>query len=154
MTTSVAGIYGNFGQANYASAKLGLVGLAQTLAIEGASKNIHVNAIGPTAGSRLTETVLPKEIVEALKPEFITPLVVKLCHDSSDVTARLFELGGGWIYETRWEQAQGVFFTEDFTAEEVDRRWGEITSFTSARHGTRVADCRNGVRERRAVLTN
>ncbi|WP_232059190.1 SDR family oxidoreductase [Kineobactrum salinum] len=94
MTTSVAGIYGNFGQANYSAAKLGLFGLTQSLAIEGASKNIRVNAVGPTAGSRLTATVLPKEVVEVLKPEYVTPAIILLTHESAQETAKLYEVGG------------------------------------------------------------
>ena len=78
-TASAAGIYGNFGQANYAMAKLGLVGLSNTLAIEGKKKNVLVNTIAPIAGSRLTETVLPKDIIDALKPEYVSPLVAWLC---------------------------------------------------------------------------
>lgn len=148
MTTSVAGIYGNFGQANYSAAKLGLVGLAQTLAIEGASRNILVNSVGPTAGSRLTATVLPKEAVDALKPEYVTPAVILLTHESSTETGKLFEVGGGWVSQTRWEQTQGVFFQNDFTAEELRARWPEATSFESSRHDATVAASKSGIKER------
>ena len=106
MTSSVAGIYGNFGQANYSTAKLGLFGLTQTLALEGASKNILVNAIAPTAGSRLTQSVLPLEVVQALKPEYVTPAVILLSHETAQTTGKLFEVGGGWVCQTRWEQTE------------------------------------------------
>ncbi|MBM4381213.1 MAG: SDR family oxidoreductase, partial [Deltaproteobacteria bacterium] len=109
-TSSAAGIYGNFGQANYSAAKLGLVGLAQTLALEGEKKNIRVNAIAPIAGSRLTETVLPKEVVDALKPEYVASLVGWLCHESCEETGALFEVGGGFYGKLRWERAEGKTF--------------------------------------------
>jgi 3-hydroxyacyl-CoA dehydrogenase/3a,7a,12a-trihydroxy-5b-cholest-24-enoyl-CoA hydratase len=148
MTTSVAGIYGNFGQANYSAAKLGLVGLAKTLAIEGAQKNILVNAVGPTAGSRLTETVLPKAVTEALKPEYVTPAVIRLCLEDSDVTGRLFEVGGGWISETRWEQTEGVYFESDFTVEDLEKRWAEATSFEKSRHASKISESKSGIKEK------
>src|SRR5690606_12065175 len=79
---SAAGIYGNNGQANYSAAKLGIVGLSNTLAREGASKNIKVNTIAPLAGSRMTATVMPEEMLNALKPEYVAPVVAYLCHES------------------------------------------------------------------------
>jgi (3R)-3-hydroxyacyl-CoA dehydrogenase / 3a,7a,12a-trihydroxy-5b-cholest-24-enoyl-CoA hydratase / enoyl-CoA hydratase 2 len=148
MTTSVAGIYGNFGQANYAAAKLGLFGLAQTLAIEGASKNIIVNTVAPTAGSRLTATVLPPEIVQTLKPDYVTPAVVLLGHETCPVTGKLFEVGGGWVCQTRWEQTQGVFFRDEFTAEELQGKWDEATSFENARHASQLTESKTGIEER------
>jgi 3-hydroxyacyl-CoA dehydrogenase/3a,7a,12a-trihydroxy-5b-cholest-24-enoyl-CoA hydratase len=147
-TTSVAGIYGNFGQANYAAAKLGLVGMAQTLAWEGVSKNVHVNSIAPTAGSRLTATVLPPEVTQALKPEYVTPVVVFLAHESCTETGKLFEVGGGWVSQTRWEQTQGVYFEEAYSAEDLVVRWPEATSFDNARHARSVAEAKTGIKER------
>jgi len=147
-TTSAAGIYGNFGQANYAAAKLGLVGLAQTLAQEGAARNIRVNSIAPTAGSRLTATVLPPEVIEALKPEYVTPLVVLLTHESNTVTGKLYEVGGGWVSQTRWEQTQGVFFRDEFSAEDLLEQWSTAISFENSRHATSLGEIKTGVEER------
>lgn len=76
MTSSNSGLYGNFGQANYSAAKMGLVGLANTVAIEGSRNNIHCNVIVPTAASRLTEDILPPDVFNELKPELIAPVVV------------------------------------------------------------------------------
>lgn len=148
MTTSVAGVYGNFGQANYSAAKLGLFGLAQTLGIEGAAKNILCNTVAPTAGSRLTATVLPKEVVDALKPEYVTPTVVLLGHETCPVNGKLFEVGGGWVSQTRWEQTHGVFFRDDFTAEDLQAKWGEATSFENSRHASKIGESKSGFEER------
>lgn len=81
-TGSSSGIYGSFGQVNYATAKLGLWGFTQSLAKEGEKRNIKTNCIAPLAGTRMTETVMPKEVTEALKPEYVAPFVAYLCHDS------------------------------------------------------------------------
>lgn len=141
-TTSGAGIYGNFGQANYTAAKLGIYGLANTLAIEGRSKNILVNTIAPIAGSRLTETIMPPELIAALKPEYISPLVGWLCHDSCQDSGGLYELGAGYISKLRWERTLGHCFNiqRDFTAEDVAAQWSRITSFENAEHPTTIND--------------
>jgi NAD(P)-dependent dehydrogenase (short-subunit alcohol dehydrogenase family) len=124
-TASAAGIYGNFGQTNYAMAKLGLHGMSQTLALEGRNKNVFVNTIAPIAGSRLTETVMPQEIVDALRPEFVMPLVLKLCDENSSETGGLYEVGAGWIGKVRWERTKGTNFSikEGFTPEDVNDAW-------------------------------
>jgi 3-hydroxyacyl-CoA dehydrogenase/3a,7a,12a-trihydroxy-5b-cholest-24-enoyl-CoA hydratase len=139
-TTSAAGIYGNFGQANYSAAKLGLVGLSNTLALEGVKKGIHVNTIAPVAGSRLTETVLPPDLIEALKPEYVSPLAAWLCHESCDENGGLFEVGGGFHAKLRWERTEGKTFRvgRNITPELVKSSWGEVESFEDATHPTDV----------------
>jgi len=91
---SAAGLYGNFGQVNYSAAKLGILGFTKSVAIEGASKNIKANCIAPLAGSRMTETVMPKEMVDALKPEYVAPVVAYLAHESVEETGQILEIGG------------------------------------------------------------
>jgi 3-hydroxyacyl-CoA dehydrogenase/3a,7a,12a-trihydroxy-5b-cholest-24-enoyl-CoA hydratase len=135
-TASAAGIYGNFGQANYSMAKLGLLGFSNTLAIEGKKKNVVVNTIAPLAGSRLTETVLPKEIVDALKPEYVSPLVALLCHESNTDTGGLYEVGGGFLGKLRWERAEGKMFRlgSAITPEVIKREWKAIAGFDKTTH--------------------
>ena len=141
LTASAAGIYGNFGQANYAMAKLGLVGFSSTLAIEGRKKNVHVNAIAPIAGSRMTETVLPPELLAALKPEYVTPLVLWLCHESCEETGGLFEVGGGFMGKLRWERAAGKTWRlgREITAEDVKTQWKAVAGFEKTTHPENIA---------------
>jgi (3R)-3-hydroxyacyl-CoA dehydrogenase / 3a,7a,12a-trihydroxy-5b-cholest-24-enoyl-CoA hydratase / enoyl-CoA hydratase 2 len=135
-TTSASGIYGNFGQANYSMAKLGLHGFTQTLALEGKKRNIVVNSIAPTAGSRMTETVMPPALVEALKPELVSPLVARLCHESNEDTGGLYEVGGGFFAKLRWERSTGKTFRlgRAVSIEDVDAAWPDITQFNKTTH--------------------
>ncbi|KAJ1895704.1 hypothetical protein LPJ66_004424 [Kickxella alabastrina] len=132
MTSSAAGIYGNFGQANYAAAKQALVGFSNSLAYEGFKYNITSNAIAPLAASRMTATVMPQEILDALKPEFIAPLVAFLTHEETKQTGGLYEIGAGKITAHRWEGTQGAVFTADdsFTPAAVKARFAEIDDFS------------------------
>ncbi|XP_047411388.1 peroxisomal multifunctional enzyme type 2 [Sciurus carolinensis] len=135
MTSSASGIYGNFGQANYSAAKLGILGLANTLAIEGRKNNIHCNTIAPNAGSRMTQTVLPEDIFEALKPEYVAPLVLWLCHESCEENGGLFEVGAGWIGKLRWERTLGAIArqrNQPMTPEAVKANWKKICDFSNA----------------------
>ena len=96
LTTSAAGLYGNFGQANYSAAKLGLVGFMNTLKIEGERTGIKVNTVAPIAGTRLTEGVIPPDLFEKLKPRFVTPLVLYLASEQCPVTGAVYNAGGGY----------------------------------------------------------
>ena len=90
-----------FYQANYSAAKLGLVGLSNTLALEGARSGIHCNAIVPTAASRMTEDLLPPDFLEALKPGLISPVVAWLCHHDCTENGAVYEAAGGWAGKYR-----------------------------------------------------
>ncbi|XP_060062745.1 peroxisomal multifunctional enzyme type 2-like [Ylistrum balloti] len=141
--TSAAGIYGNFGQANYSAAKLGVVGLSNTLAIEGRKNNIKCNIIAPMAGSRMTETVMPPELVDALKPEFVSPLVLFLAHEDCEDSGSLFEVGAGWIGKLRWERTKGVVCRSKNTSmspEAVRDNWDAIADFTGSQIPTSTQD--------------
>jgi NAD(P)-dependent dehydrogenase (short-subunit alcohol dehydrogenase family) len=131
--SSGAGIYGNFGQTNYSAAKLGIAGFSFAAAREGEKKNIKVNVIAPVAGSRMTETVMPADMIEALKPEFVAPLVAYLCHEDVDSNGGLYELGGGWISKLRWQRTRGGFFNikTGFTPEDVQANFDTICDFNT-----------------------
>jgi NAD(P)-dependent dehydrogenase (short-subunit alcohol dehydrogenase family) len=111
MTTSAAGLSGNFGQANYAAAKMGLVGLMNTLKLEGQKYGIMVNTVAPLAASRLTEDVMPPDPFDRSKPEFVAPLVLFLCSDSCNRTGAIFNTGMGFVNRAaatgRWPSGTG-----------------------------------------------
>ncbi|HWU24931.1 MAG TPA: SDR family oxidoreductase [Rhizomicrobium sp.] len=142
MTASSSGIYGNFGQANYSAAKLGLVGLANTLGEEGRAKNILVNTIAPFAASRMTKDLLSPEDLAKVKPELVSPLVGWLSHEKCTDTKGLYEVGAGFIAKFRWERSRGHKFGTDsvFSLEDVARQWSKIGDFTDADHPAVLED--------------
>ncbi|KAH9809682.1 hypothetical protein DFH28DRAFT_904457 [Melampsora americana] len=141
-TASAAGIYGNFGQANYSAAKLSQVTFAKTLAREGAKYNIVANAIAPVAASQMTATIMPPEMLKELKPEAIVPLVAFLVSDQTQESGQIFEAGAGWFGKLRWERSRGaVFKTDDtFTPSAIMARFDEINNFEGAEHPENITD--------------
>ncbi|EAW13407.1 putative peroxisomal multifunctional beta-oxidation protein (MFP) [Aspergillus clavatus NRRL 1] len=136
-TASTSGIYGNFGQANYAAAKLGILGFSRALAVEGAKYNIKVNTIAPNAGTNMTRTIMPEEMVQAFKPDFVAPMVALLCSDMAPEpsTKGLYECGSGWFARTRWQRSGGHGFPVDvkLTPEAVLKQWAQIINFDDGR---------------------
>ena len=117
MTTSSTGLYGNFGQSNYGAAKMALVGLMQTLALEGAKHNIHVNCLAPTAATRMTEDLMPAAVLAALKPEAVVPAMLVLV-DESAPTRTILCAGAGSVEASNITLTQGVWVGLDEQAPE------------------------------------
>jgi len=143
MTTSSSGLYGNFGQSNYGAAKMALVGLMQTLSIEGAKNNIRVNCLAPTAATRMTEDLMPAEVLEALKPEGVVPAMLVLAAENAPTRAILCA-GAGSFEAAHITLTQGAHIgiapdaPEELVARmaEVTDRAGEQVPMSGAAQGT------------------
>lgn len=118
--TSTSGIYGNFGQANYAAAKAGILGFTKAAAREGAKYNVFVNVVAPSAGTDMTRTIWPESEVQALRPEYVSPLIAALCSEKPPQNGGIFEAAGGWFASTRWQRARGADFDFDQGFPEVE----------------------------------
>ncbi len=136
VATSTSGLFGNFGQANYGAAKMGLVGMINTLAQEGAKYNIKANAVAPIAATRMTQDILPPEVFEKLTPEYVAPVVAYLCTEEVPETASVFIVGGGKVQRAALFQNSGVTFTEVPSVDDVAGKWGEIVDLAAAERAT------------------
>ena len=128
MTTSSSGLYGNFGQSNYGAAKMALVGLMNTLHLEGVRKNVHTNCLAPVAWTRMTDSLFPKAMEDIFQPEYVSEGVVYLCSDNAPSRLILAAGGRGFaaakIYET-----SGISFKDgEVTAERVAESFDEIVN--------------------------
>jgi NAD(P)-dependent dehydrogenase (short-subunit alcohol dehydrogenase family) len=134
MTTSTSGIYGNFGQANYGAAKTGLIGLMNVLQIEGVKNDIRVNALCPSAATRMTEGLMPEAVLSLLSPESVTPAALFLVSDDAPRRTILSACAGGFSRVVIQESA-GVFLPEaERTPESIAARFGEICDLSAAVH--------------------
>jgi NAD(P)-dependent dehydrogenase (short-subunit alcohol dehydrogenase family) len=133
VATSTSGLFGNFGQANYGAAKLGLVGMINTLAIEGAKYNIKANAIAPIAATRMTEDILPAEVLEKLKPEYVAPVVAYLCTEEVAETGSVFIAGGGKVQRAALFENAGANFDNPPSVDDIAAQWSTIADLSAAK---------------------
>ncbi len=134
-TTSAAGLYGNFGQTNYSAAKMGLIGFMNTLKLEGEKHDIRVNTIAPVAATRLTQDILPPDLLEKLKPEFVTPLMLYLCTEQCPVSGAIYNAGMGYFNRVAIATGPGAVVGDGRTApapEEVAAQFSKIKSMDRA----------------------
>ena len=124
-TSSAAGVFGNFGQANYGAAKMGLVGFMRVLAVEGAKYNIKANAIAPLALTRMTESLFSGAMAEKLQPEFISPIVAFLAHEDCPVSGEVYSVGGGRVARVFIGETPG-YFNANLTMEDVRNNFEQI----------------------------
>ncbi len=141
MTTSGAGIFGNFGQANYAAAKCGVVGLTNVLKLEGAKYNIKTNILAPIAATRMTEDIMPPPLLEKLKPEFVTPVVVYMCSEQCQDTGTIINAGAGYFSKSAIMTGPGAILTDGKTiptCDDVAAAWAKITNMDKTKYFDQV----------------
>ncbi len=139
VTTSNAGLYGNFGQGNYSSAKTAVLGLASTLELEGAKYGIKANVIAPVAGSRLTEDVMPPAMLDKLKPEFVSPMVAYLCSEECEVSGNIFTAGGGYFGRAAIVESKGAIVSNP-SIEDIRDNFSKISDMSGAEEFSNAFD--------------
>ncbi len=141
VTASGTGLFGNFGQTNYGAAKLGLVGLMNSLRIEGEKYNVKVNALAPVAGTRMTEDIMPPEVFQKLNPEFVTPVVLYLCSENCADSGQILCAGAGLVQTAFILVNDGAFLGgEPSTPEAVAENWAKITEQSNLKKLNNVMD--------------
>ncbi|PCI33137.1 MAG: 3-oxoacyl-ACP reductase [Alphaproteobacteria bacterium] len=132
MTTSSSGLYGNFGQSNYGAAKLGLIGLTNTLKLELFKSGIRVNALAPVAATRMTDDIMPPQMLDLLTPDSVSPAVLYLCGKDAP-TGEIITAGAGTFARAQILESEGVFLGPDATPEMIADQWDSLSDMSTAK---------------------
>ena len=131
MTTSASGMYGNFGQTNYGAAKMAVLGFMNTLVLEGGKSNIHVNALAPTAGTRMTEDLLPSSVLDLMTAESVSAGALVLCDETAPTRTILCAGAGGYAIASMYE-TDGIFMPkESQNPDEIVAKWDELSDVSA-----------------------
>lgn len=131
--SSASGLYGNFGQGNYAAAKAGMHGLARTVALEGAATNIHANVVAPFGATEMNSANFPEALKAAIRADFVAPLIGYLAHPDCQENGGLFEASAGVYKKVRWQRASGLELdtTRPISLQDIANGWDQVTDFSA-----------------------
>ena len=134
--SSASGLYGNFGQGNYAAAKAGMHGLARTIALEGAQLNIHCNVVAPFGATELNSGNMDQAMKDLIKPDYIAPLIGYLAHPRCEENGGLFEASAGAFKKVRWERSRGLRLdpSADMSIGDIAAGWDQVVRFDHTEH--------------------
>lgn len=143
LLSSSAGLYGNFGQANYASAKMGMYGLARSIAIEGAKANITCNCLSPFGATEMNSTNFPEALKTAIRTDYVAPLAAWLAHLDCQESGSMFEASAGSFKKVRWERSLGLNLdprTDEVSIDAIANNWDRITDFSQSEHPANMGE--------------
>ena len=147
--SSSAGLYGNFGQSNYAAAKMGLFGLAQSIQLEGAALNIAANVVAPFGATELNSGNMDEAMKALIKTDYVAPIVGYLAHTACEESGSLFEASAGTFKKVRWQQSSGLQLdqSEPMTIDHVAEGWAAVCDFDSPSYPTEMRESLRGMYE-------
>ena len=147
--SSSAGLYGNFGQGNYAAAKMGMYGLCQTIALEGAELNICCNCVAPFGATEMNSRNMPDELKAIIKTDFVAPLIGYLAHPDCAESGGLFEASAGCYKKVRWSRSQGLSVDthHPISIDDIAAGWDKVVDFEQSEHPRDMRDALRGMYE-------
>ncbi|MEQ8692811.1 MAG: SDR family NAD(P)-dependent oxidoreductase [Pseudomonadales bacterium] len=148
--SSASGLYGNFGQSNYAAAKAGMYGLCRTIALEGEQLNINCNCVAPFGATEMNSGHMSAEMKAIIKTDYVAPLVAYLCHPSCSESGSLFEASAGTYKKVRWERNAGLQLDtrQGVSVDDIAANWSQLTAFDETEHPNEMREALRGLWDR------